>query len=149
MPNLLTALRAHLVAQDIVRVPKVAGTVPPMWLAPKLGTPAPGERPPNGSDAEVGPDAVVGAFVTGGFAPAPYGKPIRKPIVDLRLRTANALIAENLELAITNALIDQRDFMLDDLYVIECEQWNALALIGSDEQGFDYRVSYWFEIPRA
>lgn len=148
MANLLTELRTHLIAQGIVRNPTVAGSLPTMWLEPKLGTPAPGERPPRGADTQIGTSAVVGAFLTGGFAPRPYESFMRKPIVDLRLRTTTALVAEQLELAITAALIDRRDFMLGALYVIECEQWRALQRLSSGPQGFEFVTSYWLELLR-
>lgn len=144
-PMLLTALREHLVAQGVVRKPVVAGAAPPLWLEPKNGVPAPGE----GQNAtEIGPDLVVGAFLTGGFAPPPYGSFIRKPIIDVRFRGREHPIVETTELAITKALIDKRDWFMGQLYVIECEQWRALQRLGSDEQGFEYVTAYWFELHR-
>lgn len=145
---LLTALRDHLVGEGIVRAPDTPGGEPPFWREPRLGTPAPGETPPNGSAVEVGADAVIGAYLTGGFAPPPYGSTLRKPIVDLRLRTRLAPTAETLELAITKALIDRRDWVMGGLYVVECEQWRALSRLTSDEQGFEYVTAYWFELVR-
>lgn len=121
-----------------------------MWLEPRLGTPAPTERPPGGSDTEIGPDAVVGAFLTGGFAPGPYLSFIRTPIVDLRIRARTSLLAETLDLAISAVLIDRRDFMLGgELYCIECEQWRALQRLGSDTQGFEYVAALWFQLYRS
>lgn len=146
MPALLTALRDQLIAQDIVRKPSVAGARPPLWLEPKFGTPAPGE----GDNAtEIGTDLVLAAFVTGGFAPEPYGSWQRRPIVDIQYRGVNAVTIEQTELAVTGALIDRRDWMMGGLHVIECQQWNALARVGSDPQGFMFRSSYWFQLTRA
>lgn len=146
MPSLLTALRDHLVAQSIVRKPSVAGAVPPLWLEPQLGTPAPGD---GNNPVEVGSDLVLGAFLTGGFAPPPYGSFLRKPIVDIRFRGKSPQNIETAELAITKALIDKRDFMMGGLYVVECEQWRPLQRLGSDTDGFDYVSAYWFELVRA
>lgn len=148
MPNLLTELRAHLVTAGVVRAPTVPGSLPVLWIEPRLGVPAPGETPAGGSASQAGATAVAGAFITGGFAPQPYESFMRRPIVDFRLRTSTALAAEQLELAITAALIDRRDFMLGALYVIECEQWRALTRLGSDAQGFEFMASYWLEILR-
>jgi hypothetical protein len=149
MANLLTELRNHLVSAGVVRNPLVAGAQPPMWLEPKLGTPAPAEKPPRGDDTQIGPTAVVGALLTGGIPAAPYMSFARKPIVDLRLRTTTALIAEQLELAITAAIADRRDFMLGAMYCIECEQWRALQRLGSGPQGFEYVTAYVFELLRT
>lgn len=147
MSLLLKGLRDHLASLGIVRVPKDAGDVPPLWLDPQDGVPAPGEgNAPN----EVDPDMVLGAYITGGFAPVAYEAAwLRTPIVDIRFRARTSPLVETTELAITGALVDRRDWMMGDVYVIECEQWNALSRISSDTQGFDYRVSYWFQLPRA
>lgn len=144
--SLLSELRNYLVAQGVVRKPAVAGSLPPLWLEPKLGVPAPNESR-SGNTTEASP-LVIGAFLTGGFAPPPYGSPIRKPIVDFRFRGSDAQALENAELAITKVLIDKRDWMMSNQYVIECEQWRALTRLGSDEQGFEFMCSYWFELLR-
>jgi hypothetical protein len=148
MPNLLTALRDHLIAQAIVRKPSVAGSAPPLWLEPSLGTPAPGEG--NNPD-ETGEELVLGAFLTGGFSPAPYYSFIRKPIVDIRIRAGKdkAYLAEQIELAMTKVIIDRRDWTMGGLYVVESEQWRPLQRLGSDEQGSEHVVAYWFELLRA
>jgi hypothetical protein len=49
----------------------------------------------------------------------------------------------------SKALIDKRDFMMGGVYVVESEQWRALQRLGSDEQGYEYVVSYIFELLRA
>jgi hypothetical protein len=147
VPSLLTAIRDELVAHDIVRRPSVAGDQPPMWLEPALNTPAPGEGK---NPVEIGADVVIGAFLTGGFAPAPYAV-LRKPIVDLRIRAAKdkAYLAEEIELAITGRLIDRRDWMMGGLYIVESQQWRPLQRLGSGPQGHEYVVAFWFELIRA
>jgi hypothetical protein len=141
--DLLSDLRAYLIAQGIVRKPSVAGALPPMWLEPKLGVPAPGE----GVNAtEVG-DPVLGAFLTGGFAQPPYmGSWLRQPIVQINLRATSPQTIQAAELAITKRLTDKRDWTMGTQYVVESEQWQALQRIGSDEQGFESSVAYWFEL---
>lgn len=148
MPTLLTALRDHLVTNGIGRDPTVPGALPPVWREPKLGTPAPGEAPPNGNSTQAGTDAVIGLFITSGIAPQPYESFMRKPIVEARLRTSNADRAEQLELAMSAVLLDRRAFTMGGLFVIECEQFNALGRLGSDEQGFEFTTSYVFELYR-
>jgi len=145
MPQLLTALREHLITEGLVRKPSVAGALPPLWLEPQLGVPAPGE---GNNPTEVGSDLVIGAYLTGGFAPPPYGSFLRKPIIDLRFRGRNPVTIENTELAISKALIDRRDWMMNTMYVVECEQWRPLQRLGSDEQGFEFVTAYWYELLR-
>lgn len=144
MADLLTALRDYLVSAGVVRKPSVAGVLPPLWLEKQLGVPAPGE----GQGNEVGSDLVLGAFLTGGFAPEPYGSWIRKPIIDIRFRGLSVQTIQTTELAITKALIDKRDWMMSTQYVVEAEQWRALQRLGSDEQGWEFVSAYWFELLR-
>lgn len=150
-PRLLSALRDHLVTHGVVRKPSVAGSLPPMWLEPALGVPAPGE----GDNAvEIGQDLVLGAYLTGGFAPAAYST-LRKPIVDIRIRTAKdkAYLAEDVELALTPLVRDRRDWTMgtapNQMYVVESQQWRALQRLGSDAQGYEHVTAYWFELVRA
>lgn len=151
MPHLLNAMQAELIARNIVRKPGVGGTPPPLHLEPTLGVPAPGEGQPPAMDANL----VLGAFLTGGVAPDPYGSWHRQVIVDVRIRAKRdaAYLAEDIELAITKALIDKRDWTMGSgaatMYVVESEQWRALQRLGSDEQGFEFLTSYIFELLRA
>jgi hypothetical protein len=146
-PRLLNAMREHLIAQGVVRRPSVAAAAPPMWLEPTLGTPAPGD---GDVPVEVDQYLVLGAFLTGGFAPEPYGSWHRRPIVDVRIRAAKdeAYRAEDVELAMSKALIDRRDWTMGGLYVIESEQWRALQRLSSDAKGTEYVVAYTFELLR-
>jgi hypothetical protein len=144
MPRLLTAIRDELIAHNIVRKPSVPGPLPPMWLEPTLGEPAPGE---GNNPVEIGEDLVLAAYLTNGFAQPAYST-LRKPIVDIRIRSAKdkAYLAEDVELAITPRLRDRRDWTMGGLYVVESEQWRPLQRLGSDTQGYTHVVSYWFEL---
>lgn len=148
MARLLTALRDHLVAANLVRDPSVAGANPPFWREPVNGTPAPGE---GNNPTEIGTDIVVGAFLVGGIAPGPYEAWSRWPIVELRFRATKGYMAEDLELAISNTLIDRRNFMLGgSLQVIECEQNLSLQRLGSDPgQGFEHLCQFIFQLYRT
>lgn len=148
-PRLLTALRDHLAQAGLVRDPSVAGALPPFWREPKNGTPGPGE---GNSATEVGADAVVGAFIVSGLPPGPYEAFHRWPIVELRFRTRLGYTAEDLELAITNTLIDRRDFMLggpSGLHIVECLQILPLQRLGSDEHGFEHLCQFVFQLYRS
>jgi hypothetical protein len=107
-----------------------------------MGTPSP-KDPPN-NPVEWDADLILGAFLSGGIAPGPYASWRRDPIVDLRFRGLTVQNIEALELAISKALIDRRDFMLASLYLVECEQVTALQRLGSDEQGYEFVTSYVF-----
>lgn len=148
MPDVLGPLRSYLVAQGLARVPKVAGSAPPLYLQPRLGLPAPGEPPPRGDPAgpEVGPDVVLGLTLSGGFATGPYESYWRLPTVDLRLRVRRADMAQPCEQAITALLIDRRDWTMGGVHVIESLQTRPLQPLGSDAQAFDYVVGYRFQV---
>lgn len=139
--SLLVAMRAHLVADGVVRVPRVAGSAPPLWLQPRDGVPAPGE----GNPTERDDDAVLGAFVTGGIPPRPYESMLRKTIVDLHIRTRTPSGAIELDAALAASLIDRRNWLMDDMRIVESLQWRALQPLGSDAQGFTFVVAYVFE----
>jgi hypothetical protein len=65
MATLLDHVRSHLIAQGLVRDPRVAGSLPPCWRQPANGTPAPGEGT---NPTEIGADAVIGLVHSGGIA---------------------------------------------------------------------------------
>jgi hypothetical protein len=143
MPDVLTACRTHLIDLGLVRDPRQAGDAPPMWLHPRNGVPAPGE----GENAiEVGPTLVTALFRSGGIPSKPYESFMRQPTVDLRIRSKTAPDATDLEAQIRAALVDQRNWLMGGLRVIDCEEWRALAPLGSDQQGFDWVASYLFQL---
>jgi hypothetical protein len=140
--DLLTELRAHLVGEDIVRVPRTPGPRPPLFLEPRRGVPAPGE----GKDPERGVDAVIGAWISGGIPPRPYESWQRRQIVDLRLRTAEGGRAHELDAAIRAVLIDRRAWTMGTLRVLESQLWRELQPLGAGEQGFEHVVAYVFQL---
>lgn len=142
MPDLLTELRAHLAAHDIVRSPDQPGSEPPFWLEPRLGVRAPGD----GDPPERGDDAVLGAFITGGIPPRPYESWQRRRVVDIRFRTTTAPRALDLDTQIRAVLIDRRDWMLGALHVIESQVWREFQPLGADEQAFDFVTAFVFQL---
>lgn len=155
MPDVLGAMRTHLISEGIVRKPTTAGALPPLWLEPLQGVPAPGETMPRGGATEVGATVVAAAFLGSSEAPGPYESSWRKPTVDVWIRAADALSGRVLEEAITGALIDRREWMMGPLLVIESQVWrglqplpqgaNALATVGS-RPTHDWLVSYEFQV---
>lgn len=139
---LLPALRDHLVAQGIVRVPGIAGAAPPLWLEPPGGAPAPGE----GQPLTCGVDAVVRADITGGIPPGRYGSWGRRPIVSIRFRVLDPERAHELEAAIRAQLNDRRNWLMAGLQVIESMVWREIQPVGSDGQVLDFLAGYLFQI---
>lgn len=144
--HLLNAMQTHLIGQGVVRKPGVAGAAPPLFLEPTTGTPAPGE----GEGVMVDANLVLGAYISTGVAPRRFESWWRQPIVDVRIRAAKdkAYLAEDIELQISKALIDQVAWTMAGLFVVEAEQWRALQRLGSDTQGTEYVVSYVFQLYR-
>lgn len=146
MPTLLGALRDHLISENIVRSPRVAGATPPMWLEPRDGAPAPGEGE---NSTEVGATATVAAFRNGGIAARPYESMLQTLGVDLWLRVKTAPVADTLHGQIRAALIDKRNWTMGGVTVVESSEWATLQPLGSDHQGFTYVCKFMFEIRTA
>lgn len=143
MATLLEDLRDHLVAHGIVRRPRetLPAGRPPMWLEPRNGIPAPGE----GQNAtEVGSDAVVGAYVSGGIATDRHEGFLRIDGIDIHLRTRTAPIALELEAQIRAALNDRRHWTMGSRTVEESLQFRPLQRLGSGDHGFDWVTEYLF-----
>ena len=145
VPRLLVALRDQLVSDGIVRSPGTPGALPPLWIQPRLGVPAPGETPSGGTAAQSG-DPVAGAFISGGFPVARFESAWRRPTVEVRIRASKAPAAEDLGEAILAATIDRTDWLMGSRHIIESQMWRPLTPAGSDEQGFDYLLAVAFEI---
>lgn len=146
MADVLGPLRTYLIAQGIVRNPTTASGLPPMWLEPQYGTPAPGELPRNGNAVQVGADIVLAAFLSGGLPVGPYESSWRIPTIDLRIRGRTSPLVKAIEAQITSAVIDKREWMLGPLLVIESQLWRPLQPLAIDDQSFDFIVSYSFQV---
>jgi hypothetical protein len=145
MTRLLNALKTHLISEGIVRDPRTAGMLPPLWRQPKLGTPAPGEVPINGALVEAG-DPVAAAFISGGFPIARYESAWRRPTVEIRIRSSKAPEGENLGERILAATIDRTDWVMGGRRIIESQMWRPLSPAGSDEYGFEFLLAIAFEL---
>lgn len=140
------ALRDHLVTQNIVRKPSVSGTLPPCWLEPRHGVPAPGERYEGGSPTEVGPTTVVGVKLAGGIPQDPIvASTIRRTHLDIWVRTKSAPAAGTLEIALREQLDDRFNWNMGGLTIIHSQIWRELQPVSADAQAFTYIVAYGFE----
>lgn len=141
-PLLIDAVRSYLIAQGLVRDPRTAGSAPPCWRNPRNGVPAPGE----GAAPEVGPTVVVGLFQATGIAREPYeASVLRTDGLDIRIRSTTAPAAIQLDDSIRAALSDKRAISLGTLPIVEARLERPLALVESDEQGFDFIAGYLIE----
>lgn len=143
MSTLADNVRAYLIAQSIVRDPRVAGALPPCWRQPIDGTPAPGE---GSNNTEVGQTIVVGLSHSGGVPTPRFEKDWRRDIIDIWIRTVTWPQTESVYSQIRTALIDKTNWHMGAMTVIESEEWRALALIDSNlAQGFTSQCAVLFE----
>lgn len=111
-PNVtLTALRDELVAAGLVRRPGVAGPLPPLFVEPMGGPPAPGER----EGSEAGDDLVATLRHSGELAAGFAGSGRRTIIAELTYRsrgTPGLKAGRELDAAIREALVERADYGL-------------------------------------
>lgn len=131
MATLADHVSTYLIAQGVVRDPRVAGSLPPRWLQPANGVPAPGE---GSNPTEVGPTVVVGISRTDGLASRRFERAWRFDVVDFVLRTKKYPDAERLYAQMRPLLIDKSNWIMGSITVIESREWRGLAEIDSDEQ---------------
>lgn len=131
MKDVLAEFRAHLVSEGLVRVPRVAGSVPPCWVMPQGGAPAPGE---GDLAVEVGEQIVVALWPAAGFATRPFEGFLREEMVEVEIRCAPSAGKSARELAerIRRAVDDRRSFELGTIHVEECRMWRDFSLEASD-----------------
>jgi hypothetical protein len=148
MARLLTALRDQLVTAGIVRDPSVAGSLPPFWRDPKLGTPAPGE---GNNPTRSAPTPSSPRYLVGGIAP----QPLRLLVAMADRRTSvpdqQGVLGRRPGACHQRPAPDRRDFMLggsSGLYVVECQQNLPLQRLSSDEQGWEHLTQYVFQTYR-
>lgn len=101
----LTALRNELEARELIRRPGVAGPLPPLFVEPAGGPPAPGER----EGSEAGTNLAVTLRLSGEVAPGTATGYRRILIVDLVYRsreTAGLKAGRDLDAAIRAGLLD-------------------------------------------
>ena len=141
--TILDDFRDFLVVQDVVRIPRIAGVRPPLWLEPRDGAPAPGEGTKN---VEKDADIVLSAFRATGIPSLPYEGFLAKPHVALwyRVRRSDFAAAKHREIM---ALIhDKRNWLMGTQQVHESMCVRELQPLGSDESGFTYTAEFQFHV---
>lgn len=141
-PDLLTYLRDYLVSEGLVRVPRVAGAAPPLYLEPKEGVVAPGEAE---NATESHPTLVLGAFRATGVAPRRHQSFIRIDMIDLVVRAANPRPAFDLHDELRGALVDKRHWSMAGLLIEESLMFRDLQRVSSDANGWTFTTEFSFE----
>ena len=147
-PDLLDNLRVYLIAQGLVRDPRDGtqkGILPPLWLAPRFGVPAPGQTEGLAA-SEQDPNLVLGAFPATDTPPPPYEgfRRINHVEIVFRGRTPPAVLS--IENKIRAAINDKRGWMMANVPVNESLLFRGLQPIGSDNLGWVFNQEYLFEL---
>lgn len=153
-PDLLDNLRQFLINAGLVRDPRDASkqsSLPPMWLAPRHGVPAPGQTeglnaaevsplPPNG------PGIVMAAIPATDIPPARYEGFLRHNVVDLVFRGRTPQPVLSLENKIRAQINDKRAYQLVNVPVNESLLFRGLQPMGADSVAYNYLESYIFDL---
>lgn len=146
--QLLPNLRAYLTVAGIGRAPGTVDArdgVYPLWLDPRGGVPAPGEK----AGAEDDPNVVLGAFQVSGIARAAYDASyLRTDAVDIWVRARLAPFAYDVDDRLRDVLSDKRAYSLGVLTILESHLFRPLQLLSSDANGYTFTTQYTFERPR-
>lgn len=118
------------------------GTQYPMFIDPREGPPAPGER----KGTENNDNAILSLVYTGGFTFPPHNKFRRKPTFDFWIRTKSPVLAAEIDSRLRVLLHDKRDWDMAGLQVIESQLWRPMQPVGSGPQGYSFTVSYALEL---
>lgn len=138
---LLAQLRAHLVGLGLAREPQTAGAAHPLYLQPRDGAPAPGDKPGVERDTEL----VLTAMWTGEVGLPPRERFRRIDTVDVWLRGRTAPAALDYEAVLRAQLHDRRAWTMGTLPITESLLWRPAQPLGSDAGGYVFIVSYSFE----
>lgn len=145
-PDLLDNLRQYLINQGVVRAPRVAGPLPPMWIAPRFGCPAPGQTDGLNAPTEVGNDLVVAIVPTTDIPPARYEGWLRRNHVQFIIRARIAPLALSFENTVRANINDRRGWMMASVPIIESLIFRGLQPLGSDNLGYTFTCEYQFEM---
>lgn len=107
--RVLTALRNELVTAGLVRRPATAGALPPAFVEPEGGAPAPKEREAPETDGEL----VVTLRLSGELGEAPFDAYRRRVVIDVIYRSSSNLgliTGRGLDAAIRRRLVERADY---------------------------------------
>lgn len=154
-PDLLTAVRDHLISEGVGRDPRVAGPLPPIWREPRDGAPAPGEKEGDEDD----PTQTISLFDTGGITPSIIEQQhFVRPTIDVVIRTDKPPTAKALQEAITTAMIfvpgepaqtPAMNFFMGALRILSVQVWREWQPLDYSEQAYTAVGSFEFDLGRA
>jgi hypothetical protein len=144
--NLLDAFREHLIANGVVRSPKSAAGkeagLPPLFLEPKKGAPAPGDFDGKVEDGPV----MLTAFRATGIPSAPFASWLNQDHVELRFRCAAAQAFDAIEALVRAQFVDRRNWMTSSgLLVVESGEYRRAQRLGGDAKSVSWSSEYWFQ----
>lgn len=155
-PLVLPFIRSYLISengarqsgQPAFRAPSdvdsggAAGELLPIFLEPRDGAPAPGQR----TGSEDNSSCVVSVFYTGGFPTRAFEKFHRKETYDFWVRASSPQLAKRVDERLYQLLHDKRGWDMDGLQVIESMQWRPMQPVGNDPGVYSYTLSYLLEL---
>lgn len=138
-PLLMDYLRDWLIAQNVVRKPSVAGSLPPLYLSPDA-IPAPGDgQAPNRSD-----NIVIAATWAPETPSARHEGFMSMDSVAFWLRTRTTPQAIETHHMLRGLLHDQRHYDMAGLVVQESLLEQGLAFTGGPAQALTHKCQYRF-----
>lgn len=149
---ILPAFRDRLIDDGIVRDPRVAGDEPPLWLDPRDGAIAPGDR--DGVEGEkldgsASPLVLSAVRVSGLPAARHEGAYKRWDGIDLHYRSTRSIDAQELEPRIREAFLGrgrERDFDLGGRRCIEAVEFRPFQPLYAGPQGYAYVHGWLFDL---
>lgn len=147
-PDLLDNIRAYLISQNLVRDPRDGtkqGVLPPMWIMPRFGCPAPGQTESIG-EIESDPNLVAAINQQPDIPPARYEGWLRRNHVSFVFRSRNPPPALALENQIRAVLNDKRGWMMVNVPVNESLIVRGLQPMGADQIAFNFECEYEFSL---
>ena len=126
--SLLTELREHLVDAGLVRRAGDAGSAPECYRQQLHGTPEPST-----------PDTTVVELVAGPNIPGRHDADrfLEERVVNVKVRSTDALEAEVLQRAIRNLIAEKRSVFFGELRIEWCRVWRGDQPTGSNAKYFE------------
>lgn len=147
MSTLLDEARDYLIAQGLVRKPRVAGAAYPLWIEPREG--APGPRNPQveaAATTESNDDLVISAFKTTGVAVERHRGWEQIQMIEFWFRGRTYPLISDFYTLFRPKFADKRSWTMGTLYVLESLNYTELQRIGADENGWTFTAEFSFEL---
>lgn len=143
-PDLLDNIRQYLINNGVVRDPRDGtNTLPPLWISPRFGAPAPGQT--EGIKAvEVGNPVVAALDDATDIPPARYEGFLRNSHVTLEVRARTAQQAKAFENQVRALLNDKRGWMMVNVPVNESLLYRGFQPISRSNLAFTFQCEYTF-----